>query len=155
MPKAVAQSSSGKDPCRHAVQLTYDSYRFNDMVQRVPAIPLWIPQIGYATGLVILVAFADEFIHVLRGGEPCYEKPTQEAVPKAVWTAEERGWKTAQEKTKWYTEQMASKGMKVQPPGPDLKAGLLKIGEQPTQDWLKKAGSDGQAIIDSYKKAVM
>ena len=55
----------------HAVQLTYDSYRFNDMAQGVLAIPLWIPQIGYATGLVILfIAFLDEFVHVLRGGEP-------------------------------------------------------------------------------------
>jgi TRAP-type transport system periplasmic protein len=83
------------------------------------------------------------------------DKPTQEAVLKAAKTAEERGWKTAQEKTKWYTEQMASKGMKVQPPSAELKSGLQKVGEQLTQDWLKKAGSDGQAIIDGYKKTAM
>ncbi|WP_457089733.1 TRAP transporter substrate-binding protein [Microvirga sp. P5_D2] len=83
------------------------------------------------------------------------DKPTQEAVLKAAKTAEERGWKTAQEKTKWYTEQMASKGMKVQSPSAELKSGLQKVGEQLTQDWLKKAGSDGQAIIDGYKKAAM
>ncbi|MDF2812471.1 MAG: C4-dicarboxylate transporter permease [Microvirga sp.] len=60
----------------HAVQLTFDSYRFNDMSQGVIAVPLWIPQLGYATGLVILfVAFVDEFVHVLRGGDPRYEKP--------------------------------------------------------------------------------
>jgi TRAP-type C4-dicarboxylate transport system substrate-binding protein len=81
------------------------------------------------------------------------DKATQEAVLKAARTAEERGWKTAQEKTKWYVEQMASKGMKVLPPGPDLKAGLQKVGEQLTADWLKKAGPDGQAIVDAYKKA--
>lgn len=73
----------------HAVQLTYDSYRFNDMAQGVLAIPLWIPQIGYATGLVILfIAFVDEFIHVLRGGEPRYEKPppttAEEVVERAI-----------------------------------------------------------------------
>lgn len=83
------------------------------------------------------------------------DKPTQEAVLNAAKAAEERGWKTAQEKTKWYLDQMAAKGMKVQPPGPELKEGLQKVGEQLTQDWLKKAGSDGQAIIDSYKKAAM
>jgi TRAP-type C4-dicarboxylate transport system substrate-binding protein len=83
------------------------------------------------------------------------DKPTQEAVLKAARTAEERGWKTAQEKTKWYTDQLAANRMKVLAPSPELKAGLLKIGEQLTQDWLKKAGSDGQAIIDSYKKAAM
>lgn len=83
------------------------------------------------------------------------DKPTQEAVLKAAKTAEERGWKTAQEKTKWYTDQMAAKGMKIQPPSAELKTGLQKVGEHLTQDWLKKAGSDGQAIIDSYKKAAM
>jgi TRAP-type C4-dicarboxylate transport system substrate-binding protein len=81
------------------------------------------------------------------------DKPTQEAVLKAAKTAEERGWKSAQEKTKWYLEQLAKNGMKVQPPGPELKTGLLKVGEQLTADWLKKAGPDGQAIVDSYKKA--
>jgi len=83
------------------------------------------------------------------------DKPTQEAVLKAAGTAEERGWKTAQEKTKWYTDQLAANGMKVLPPSPELKAGLQKIGEQLTQDWLKKAGPEGQAIIDSYQKAAM
>jgi TRAP-type C4-dicarboxylate transport system substrate-binding protein len=83
------------------------------------------------------------------------DKPTQEAVLKAARTAEERGWKTAQEKTKWYLDQMTAKGMKIQPPSAELKAGLQKVGEQLTQDWLKKAGPDGQAIIDSYKKAAM
>ena len=83
------------------------------------------------------------------------DKPTQEAVLKAAGTAEERGWKTAQEKTKWYTDQLAANGMKVLPPSPELKAGLQKIGEQLTQDWLKKAGPEGQAIVDSFKKAAM
>jgi len=73
----------------HAVQLTYDSWRFNDMAQGVLAIPLWIPQIGYATGLVILfIAFLDEFVHVLRGGDPRYEKPppatAEEVVERAI-----------------------------------------------------------------------
>jgi TRAP-type C4-dicarboxylate transport system substrate-binding protein len=81
------------------------------------------------------------------------DKPTQEAILKAAKTAEERGWKSAQEKTKWYLEQLAKNGMKVQPPGPELKTGLLKVGEQLTADWLKKAGADGQAIVDAYKKA--
>jgi TRAP-type C4-dicarboxylate transport system permease small subunit len=73
----------------HAVRLTYDSYRFNDMAQGVLAVPLWIPQIGYAAGLVILtIAFADELVHVLRGGEPRYEKPpptsAEEVVERAI-----------------------------------------------------------------------
>jgi TRAP-type C4-dicarboxylate transport system substrate-binding protein len=79
--------------------------------------------------------------------------PTQEAIQNAAKAAEERGWKLSQDKTKWYTDQLAAKGIKVQPPGPALKAGLQKVGEQLTADWLKKAGPDGQAVVDAYRKA--
>jgi TRAP-type C4-dicarboxylate transport system substrate-binding protein len=81
------------------------------------------------------------------------DKPTQEAVLKAAKTAEERGWKMWQEKAGWYLDQLKAKGMKVQAPSPELKSGFQKVGEQLTQDWLKKAGPEGQAIVDAYKKA--
>jgi TRAP-type C4-dicarboxylate transport system permease small subunit len=58
-----------------ALSMTYDSFRFNDMAQGVLPVPLWIPQIGYSGGLVILaVALVDEMIHVLKGNKPTYEK---------------------------------------------------------------------------------
>jgi TRAP-type C4-dicarboxylate transport system permease small subunit len=73
----------------HAVRLTYDSWRFNDISQGVVAVPLWIPQLGFATGLVILfIAFLDEFLHVAAGGEPRYERPppasAEEVVERAI-----------------------------------------------------------------------
>jgi TRAP-type C4-dicarboxylate transport system permease small subunit len=59
----------------YAVSMTYDSYRFNDMAQGVLAVPLWIPQLGYCGGLVILtIAVIDELVHVLKGNRPTYEK---------------------------------------------------------------------------------
>ncbi|XIA64990.1 TRAP transporter substrate-binding protein [Bradyrhizobium sp. TZ2] len=73
------------------------------------------------------------------------DKPTQDAILKAAAVAEERGWKLAEEKAKWYLEQLQANKMKVLPPPPALKAGLEKIGEQLTADWLKKAGTDGEA----------
>jgi len=80
------------------------------------------------------------------------DKPTQEAVLKAAAAAETRGWKMWQEKSGWYLAQLKSHNMKVQPPSPQLKAGLKKIGDQLTADWLKKAGKDGEAVIAAYKK---
>ena len=80
------------------------------------------------------------------------DKPTQDAVLKASVVAEERGWKLAEEKAKWYLEQLEANKMKVLPPPPALKAGLEKIGEQLTADWSKKAGPDGEAVIAAYKK---
>jgi hypothetical protein len=48
--------------------------------------------------------------------------------------------------------QLSSRGMKDLPPGDQLKAGRGKIGEQLTADWLKRAGSDGQALVPCWRK---
>ncbi len=80
------------------------------------------------------------------------DKATQEAVLKAAAGAEARGWQVWGEKSKWFLEQLKARGMKVQPPGDTLKAGMQKIGEQLTADWQKKAGAEGQAVIDAYRK---
>jgi TRAP-type C4-dicarboxylate transport system substrate-binding protein len=80
------------------------------------------------------------------------DKSTQDAVLKAAAAAEESGWKLAEEKATWYLEQLKANKMKVVPPSDALKSGLQKVGEQLTADWQKKAGADGQAIIDAYKK---
>ena len=73
----------------HAVQLTYDSWRFNDMSQGVVAIPLWIPQTGYAAGLVILfVGFGPIVMRAVEAADPRYEKPpattAEEVVERAI-----------------------------------------------------------------------
>lgn len=80
------------------------------------------------------------------------DKPTQEAILKSAAAAEARGWKAWEDKTNWYLDQLKAKGMKVQPPSASLKDGFKKIGEQLTEDWLKKAGADGKALVDAYKK---
>ncbi|MCZ8043308.1 MAG: TRAP transporter substrate-binding protein [Beijerinckiaceae bacterium] len=80
------------------------------------------------------------------------DKATQGAILKAAATAEERGWKMWEEKSGWYLDQLKAKGMKVQAPSAELAAGFKKAGDTLTADWLKKAGADGQAIVDAYKK---
>jgi TRAP-type C4-dicarboxylate transport system permease small subunit len=68
---------------RHAVQMTYDSWRFNDMAQGVLAVPLWIPQLGFTSGLVILaVALVDEMVNVIRGNRPTYEQGSPDETPE-------------------------------------------------------------------------
>ena len=67
---------------RHAVQMTYDSLRFNDMAQGVLAVPLWIPQLGFTGGLAILsIALIDEMVNVLRGNRPSYEQGSPDETP--------------------------------------------------------------------------
>jgi TRAP-type C4-dicarboxylate transport system substrate-binding protein len=80
------------------------------------------------------------------------DKATQDAILKAAAAAEPRGWKMWQDKANWYLDQLKAKGMKVQAPSDALATGFKKVGDQLTADWLKKAGPDGQAIVDAYKK---
>jgi TRAP-type C4-dicarboxylate transport system permease small subunit len=76
----------------HAARMTYDSWRFNDMAQGVLPIPLWIPQLGYATGLAVLfIAFLDELAHVLAGHAPTYEKPPPASPDEVVARAVQAG----------------------------------------------------------------
>jgi TRAP-type C4-dicarboxylate transport system substrate-binding protein len=80
------------------------------------------------------------------------DKASQAAVMKAAADAEARGWKTSQEKTSWYTDQLAKNGMTVAQPSAQLKADFRKIGETMAGEWSKNAGAEGQAILDAYKK---
>ncbi|CAM5765095.1 TRAP transporter small permease [Bosea minatitlanensis] len=62
-----------------AGRLAYDSWRFFDMSTGVISVPLWIPQSGMVVGLaILLVAIAEEWLIVARGGRPSYEpEPAQ------------------------------------------------------------------------------
>jgi TRAP-type C4-dicarboxylate transport system substrate-binding protein len=79
------------------------------------------------------------------------DAPTKEAVLKAAAAAEERGWKTARERTKQNMETLAQRGMKVLPPSPQLADGLKQIGGQLTADWLQRAGAEGHQLINAYR----
>lgn len=79
-------------------------------------------------------------------------KDQQDAILKAAADAEARGWKTVAEKAGWYIQELKAKGMKVLPPSAELASGLKKYGDTLTADWLKKAGADGQAVVDAFRK---
>jgi len=80
------------------------------------------------------------------------DKQSQTALVNAATAAETRGWTMSQEKNRWYTEQLAKNGLKVLAPGDALTGGLKKVGEQLTAEWLRKAGDEGWAVIEAYKK---
>jgi len=80
------------------------------------------------------------------------DRPTQEALLRSAAAAEARGWKVSDEKTQWYYEQLRKNGMIIHKPSAQLAADLKKVGDAMLQDWLKKAGPDGQAVMDAYRK---
>ena len=79
-------------------------------------------------------------------------KEQQDAIRAAATATEERVWKIAAEKQTSALETLKEKGIKVLPPSEQLKAGLKKIGEQLTADWQKRAGADGNAVLEAYRK---
>lgn len=79
------------------------------------------------------------------------DKPAQEAVLKAAAAAEARGWAISAQKDSDFVKELGAKGMKVAEPSAPLKKELLAIGETMTADWLKTAGSDGQAIVTAFR----
>ncbi|GGG03890.1 C4-dicarboxylate ABC transporter substrate-binding protein [Rhizobium wenxiniae] len=76
----------------YAFDMNRTSWEFNDLAQGVIAMPLWIPQIGFSGGLIILaVAMVDELVHVLFGGLPRYEKPAPDTPEEAIERAIQSG----------------------------------------------------------------
>jgi TRAP-type C4-dicarboxylate transport system permease small subunit len=58
----------------YAVSLTMESLEYNDLSAGMIAVPIWIPQIAMALGLIILtIALIDELVVMLKGGSPSYE----------------------------------------------------------------------------------
>jgi TRAP-type transport system periplasmic protein len=80
------------------------------------------------------------------------DKPTQAALLKAGADAETRGWALSEQKNGEYIELLKKNGMTIMAPPPQLKADMKKVGETMLKEWLDKAGPEGQAVVDAYKK---
>jgi TRAP-type C4-dicarboxylate transport system permease small subunit len=62
-----------------AVRFTMESYEFNDMDGTLIAIPIWIPQMSFVVGaLILVIAVLDECVQVLRGHKPSYVARVEE-----------------------------------------------------------------------------
>ncbi len=68
------------------------------------------------------------------------DKPTQAALLKAGAEAETRGWTLSKSKNNEYIDLLKKNGMTILPPSPQLASDM------------KKAGPEGQAVVDPYKK---
>jgi len=80
------------------------------------------------------------------------DKTTQAALLKAGAEAETRGWALSQQKNGEYIELLKKNGMNIMTPPPALAADMKKVGETMLKEWLDKAGPDGQALVDAYRK---
>ncbi|MDP1739775.1 MAG: TRAP transporter substrate-binding protein [Polaromonas sp.] len=80
------------------------------------------------------------------------DAPTRQAVLKAAADAETRGWTASRGVNTKTLETLKANGMQVLPPSAALKADMKKVGDTMLKEWTDKAGPEGQAIIDAYRK---
>ena len=72
-----------------ACRFTYQSYEFNELAQGLLPLPIWIPQMSFAFGSVLLlVAVFDEFVIVARGGVPTFVRLTAERHAKGDFSSD-------------------------------------------------------------------
>ncbi|MGH1350166.1 MAG: TRAP transporter substrate-binding protein [Methyloligellaceae bacterium] len=76
----------------------------------------------------------------------------QKALLEQAAVAEKRGWEMSQAETDAKIKILTDNGMKVHTPSADLVSGLVKIGTQMKEDWIKETGSAAQDILKSYNK---
>ena len=72
-----------------ACRFTYESWEFNDISQGLLPMPMWIPQLSFAFGsLLLFIAVLDEFIIVLRGGVPTFVREVAERHARGDFSSE-------------------------------------------------------------------
>ncbi len=80
------------------------------------------------------------------------DKASQAAVLKAAADAEQRGWTVSKAKNNEYLELLRKNGMTIVQPTAQLRADMKKVGDAMLQEWLQKAGPDGQTLVNQYRK---
>lgn len=77
--------------------------------------------------------------------------PQRQAVTAAAARAAERGWGMAEEAHAAAVSRMRERGMQVLEPTPELLAGLREPSRLMTEDWLARAGEDGQRLLAAFR----
>jgi TRAP-type C4-dicarboxylate transport system permease small subunit len=73
----------------YAGRMVMESYQFNDKAQGLLPIPMWIPQLTMAIGILALaLALAVDLYDVLRGETPSYERATAERIARGEFPGE-------------------------------------------------------------------
>jgi TRAP-type C4-dicarboxylate transport system substrate-binding protein len=80
------------------------------------------------------------------------DAPTKQALLKAAADAEVRGLAASKRVNTESVEKLKANGMNIMQPSPQLKADMKKVGDVMLKEWLEKAGPEGQAIVDSFRK---
>ncbi len=80
------------------------------------------------------------------------DAPTKAALLKAGSDAEVRGFGVSKAKNDEYKDLLRKNGMNIMAPPAALTSDMKNVGDTMLKEWLEKAGPEGQAVVDAYKK---
>jgi len=89
---------------------------------------------------------------VNKGAFDALDAPTKAAVLKAAADAEARGLAASKRANTESLDKLKANGMNILQPSAQLKTDMKKVGDVMLTEWLEKAGAEGKALIDAYKK---
>src|SRR2546428_1969607 len=75
----------------------------------------------------------------------------QKALKDAASKAESRGWGMSKARQFEANEMLQKNGMTIHEPDAAMKGAFQKVGNQMLEEWLKKAGPEGQQLIKTYR----
>ena len=80
------------------------------------------------------------------------DEATRKIVLEEAAKAEIAGWAESEKLAKGFLVTLAKNGMKVSPPSAKLAAEYKELGKKLTDEWLQKAGAEGKALVEAYRK---
>ncbi len=80
------------------------------------------------------------------------DAPTRQALLKAGADAETRGLAASKRANTESLDKLKGGGMQILPPPAQLTTDMKKVGDTLLKEWVEKAGAEGQALVDAYKK---
>ena len=75
----------------------------------------------------------------------------KKALVDVAASAEKRGWDLSRQREQAANKALADNGMNVLEPDAAMKQAFARVGEIMLSEWLKSAGSDGDALIKAYR----
>jgi len=76
----------------------------------------------------------------------------QKAVMAAAEQAEKAGWDLSRQKTDFFKSSLEKAGLKMIKPSETLQNGLVEKTKVMLDDWKKRAGADGEKLLEAYQK---
>jgi len=80
------------------------------------------------------------------------DEQTRNVILTAAKRAEDRGWEASRASEEVMVARLKAQGMLTPTPSPELMRGLRAVAARQEEEWLAKAGPEGRAMLDDFRR---